>query len=117
MTNKKEYQKRYYEKHKQQISEYNKKWYEKNKEKMQQWKKQYYLDNKEKYDKLHKEWIEKNKDRNRELINKCRRKRAEKLRSQGCINPWGVISKGKEPKYKEKTLTDDILDLMDSDKE
>lgn len=115
MTNRNEYQKKYYSEHKEQFKEYNKKWYEKNKDKMKEWKRKYYLNNKDKYDKLHKEWIEKNKDRNIELIKRSRNKRAKKLRSEGCINPWSVISKGAIPKYKEKTLTDDILDLMGSD--
>ena len=117
MTNRNEYQKKYYEEHKEQFKEYNKKWYEKNKDKMKEWKRQYYLDNKEKYDKAHKEWIEKNKSRNRELINKSRRKRAEKLKAEGCINPWSVITKGTDPKYKDNALCNDILDLMGSDKE
>ena len=35
------------------------------------------------------------------LVLEAKRRKAEKLRAQGCTNPWMVITWGHEPKFKK----------------
>lgn len=42
-----------------------------------------------------------NKKRASELAQKYRKERVERLRAEGCTNPWSVVVAGKEPKYKK----------------
>lgn len=116
MISKTEYMREWRKNNKEKVKQYQKKYKENNKEKVKQIVHNYYVKHKEEMHQKNKEWKEKNKDRVREMMNKSRNKRAEKLISEGCINPWSVISKGADPKYKDNTLCDDILDLMGSDK-
>jgi hypothetical protein len=115
MTNSAEYMKEWRNKNKEKQKEYQKKYNEKNKDRIKKWLHDYYINNKEKMDEKSKEWKRNHKDRTREMVKKSRHKRVEELRRNGVINPWSVIVRGLEPKY--KTLEDDILEIMDSDKE
>ena len=98
MKNRKEYNRRYYQEHKEKFNESTKKWYSEHPEK----RKEYYEKNKEKIKLQNKRWQEKNKKRFIELCNKSRTKRVARLREQGCSNPWSVVNNGQEPKYKGK---------------
>lgn len=102
----KEMRKRYYEKHKEQFKEYQKRWNEKNPEKVKEMVHNYYMNNKEKYYQQHKEWCKNNRKRKSELVAKSRRKRVDRLRSEGCTNAWNVVIKGDKPKY--NGVNDDI---------
>lgn len=106
----KEYHKKYREEHKDKIKDYYKRYYQKNKAKIdgkiKQWnidnpefKKNYYQKNKEMLDAKNKEWRKNNSKRFTELCNNSRRRRVERLKAEGCTNPWAVVSKGEKPKY------------------
>ena len=82
--------------------EYNKKWNEKNKEKVRESKHNYYLKNKDKIEAMNKKWRKENKKRWIQLLSGCRKRRVERLRSEGIINAWGVVNKGEEPKHLEQ---------------
>lgn len=106
----KEYWKEWRKNNKEKIKKSNKRYYEKNKEKLnekamqwyrehQEWQKEYYEKNKEKIYESNKKWREKNKDKFAKLCNDSRKRRVEKMKADGIINPWGVINKGEEPRY------------------
>ena len=91
--------KRYYEKHKEQQKEYQKKWNEKNKERLKEIRHNYYLNHKEEMLKQNREWCRKNSAKKVEYVKLSRRRRVERLKAEGCINPWNVVSRGVKPKY------------------
>ena len=93
--------KKYYEAHKEQFKEYQKRWNEKNKEKVKEMHHNYYVRHKEEMLKQNKEWCRKNSAKKVEYVKMSRRRRVERLRSEGCTNAWGVVSTGATPKYKE----------------
>lgn len=70
-------------------------------EKRKEYAKKYYQEHKEYYKEKQKEWRIKNKHRWKELCAENRKKRVARLRGQGVINPYAVIRKKAEPKYKE----------------
>lgn len=90
-----EYNRRYYKRHKEELDERTKQWYKDHPE----WKKEYYQKNKEKIDASSKRWREKNKDKFIKLCQESRRRRVERLRADGVTNAWSVVIKGEEPKY------------------
>lgn len=123
------YNKQYYEKHKNELKEYNKKYREQHKAKYREYNKKYYAAHKDELNLKHKEWCKNNKEkvsagakRYRQLhpevgkraidkfrskvnwVEYCgqkRKERVERLRAQGVINPWKVVTKKEEPKYKD----------------
>lgn len=97
MYNHREYMKKYYQDHKEQMLEYTKNWY--NSEKGKQWKKEYWQKNKEKLYEQQRKYQKKNSKRFSQLCQESRRRRVERLRAEGCINAWAVVN-GAEPKYK-----------------
>lgn len=92
---KKEYNKKYYKEHKEELNAYKKEWYKDNPE----WAKEYYKRNKDKIYEYQRKWQKKNKEKFSKLCGDSRKRRVERLREEGCINPWNVINKGAEPKY------------------
>lgn len=112
----KEYHKKYYLEHKEKYNERSKKDYQERKEFYNELGKKYYQEHKEELKKRHKEYYEKhkeiikdqtktwkqnNKKRWVEICSNNRKKRVERLKKEGCINPWSVI-RGYEPKYKQE---------------
>ena len=96
----KEYMRKYYQEHKEEITKRRKEWAKEHPE----WSKEYYQKNKDKFNKYTKNWINKSEENKKRFINSCnesRRRRAERLREQGCKNVWSVINHKAEPKYKE----------------
>ena len=71
-------------------------------EKQKEYAKKYYQEHKDYFKKQQKEWRTKNKHRWQELCAENRRKRIARLREQGVTNPYAVIHKKSEPKYKDK---------------
>lgn len=71
-------------------------------EKQKEYAKKYYQEHKDYFKKQQKEWRTKNKHRWQELCAENRRKRVARLREQGVTNPYAVIHKKAEPKYKDK---------------
>lgn len=92
---KKEYNKKYYQEHKEKFKEYKRKFLERNPD----YVKKYYKDNKEEIYKSQRKYQIKNNKKFIELCCESRRRRVEKLRANGCINAWAVVN-GAEPKYK-----------------
>lgn len=94
---KQEYNKEYYKKHKKEMLENREKWLENN----PNWKKEYYEKNKEKILKNNKEWQKNNKKQFIKLCQASRQRRVDRLKAEGCSNPWAVVSNGATPKYKK----------------
>ena len=88
------------EKQKEYMREYRKK----NREKMNEYARKYYEEHKEeigeKNKKHHAKFIENHNWS--EYCSNVRKKRVERLREEGCINAWSVVTKGDKPKYKEE---------------
>lgn len=123
------YNNQYYEKHKDKLKEYNKQYREQHKAKCRECNKKYYEAHKDELLLKHKIWRANNKEkvsagakRYRQLhpevgkraidkfrskvnwVEYCgqkRKERVERLRAQGVINPWKVVTKKEEPKYKD----------------
>ena len=91
---------KYYQEHKEQMIEYTKNWY--NTERGKQWKKEYWQKNKEKLYEQQRKYQKKNSKRFSQLCQDSRRRRVERLRTEGCTNAWAVVN-GAEPKYKGET--------------
>lgn len=75
---------------------------EKQKEYYKEYRKKYYEQNKEKFKEYHKQWRIKNREKWNAISLKSRDKKAAELIAQGIINPFSVINKKAEPKYKEE---------------
>lgn len=125
----KEYNKQYYEKHKDKLKEYRKQYREQHRAKFQEYNKKYYDAHKDELLLKHKIWRANNKEKVRAAVKKyhqlhpevskaainkfrakvnwaeyCgqkRKERVERLKAQGVINPWKVVAKKEEPKYKD----------------
>lgn len=123
------YNKQYYEKHKDKLKEYRKQYREQHRAKFQEYNKKYYDAHKDELLLKHKIWRANNKEKVRAIVKKyhqshpevgkaainkfrakvnwseyCgqkRKERVERLKAQGVINPWKVITKKEEPKYKD----------------
>lgn len=78
---------KYLEKFKGKHPNYAKEYYEKNKEQIYEQQQGYRKANSKKVSKLSAD---------------SRKRRVERLREQGCINPWYVVLKGAEPKFDNK---------------
>ena len=86
----KEYARRYNENNPEKKKEYAHKYYEKNKDK---WKeRQENGENMKRFKEKH-DWVK--------YCSEARKRRVEKLRSEGCINAWSVVMGKARPKYKE----------------
>lgn len=106
--------KRYYEKHKEEMKQRAKEWREKNKDKAKEYSKKYREKHKEEIKQRTKEWRQNHKENWNEkmreyrkthntttLVLNSKKRRVEKMRAEGITNPWYVINRGAEPKYKE----------------
>lgn len=96
----KEYRKRYYQSHKEELNENIKRFMKEHPE----WSKEYYQKNKEKMNEYTKKWINKSEENKKRFSKSCaesRKRRVAKLREQGCTNAWCVVQYKAEPKYKE----------------
>lgn len=78
---------KYMEKFKKEHPNYAKEYYEKNKEHIYEQQKEYRKANSKKVSKL---------------AGDSRKRRVERLKEQGCINPWYVVTKGGKPKFIDK---------------
>ena len=96
------YNKKYYEEHKEKFKESTANYRKQNSEKIKEYNKDYFQKNKEKMYKKQKEWRNKNKDKWIKCICDSRRKRIERLKEEGVINPWSVVTKGAKPRYKKE---------------
>lgn len=71
-------------------------------DKIKRYQKKYYEENKNKIYEQHTEW----RKNNREKLVKCavdsRKRRIERLREEGVLNPWGVVMRGSKPRYKKE---------------
>lgn len=97
----KEYMRRYYQEHKDELREKKK---QKRLENPEEWRgkqKEHYRKNKDSYYKSQKKWIAKNKKKFADLCHESRRRRVERLRAEGVTNAWCVVTRGDNPKYKE----------------
>jgi polyhydroxyalkanoate synthesis regulator phasin len=74
---------------------------DKTKEYNKDYAKRYYQENKEYFREKQKEWRTKNKKRWQELCAENRRKRIARLREEGVINPYAVVNKSEQPRYKD----------------
>lgn len=91
---KREYNRKYYENHKKQAYEYTKRWREKNKDKLKEYNKKYYETHKEQHMAYTKEYKARNPKKWSKKVMEYKRKRADRLRAEGCLNPWSVITTG-----------------------
>ena len=96
------YSKEYYKNNKEKVAGYNKKWRDAHKDQIKESRHKYYLEHKEEAYKNCEKWRNNNKEKFANSVSNSRKKRAERLREQGCINPWNVIVNGVKPKYKEQ---------------
>ena len=78
------------------------KYMEKFKEKHPNYAKEYYEKNKEQIYEQQKTYRQNNSKKVSKLASDSRKRRVEKLKEQGCINPWYVVTKGGEPKFVNK---------------
>ncbi len=73
-----------------------------NYDKLKRYQKKYYERNKDKIYEQHTEW----RANNREKLVKCavdsRKRRIERLKEEGVLNPWGVVMRGSKPRYKKE---------------
>ena len=98
MYNHREYMKKYYQEHKEEFAKRSKEYYEKNPD----YKKKYYEQHKQQISENNRKWREKNRDKFSKLCAESRRRRVEKLKEEGCKNPWNVVVNGAEKKFKEE---------------
>lgn len=91
------------EKNKEKVAAQHKRYREKHKDDLKEYNKEYYQNNKEKIDERNKKYAEKRAER--EGVSKSyysslyRKKRVERLRTEGCTNAWMVIHHKAEPKF------------------
>ena len=76
--------------------------YNKNLDKIKIYRQKYFQENKEQIYAKQKEWRNKNKDKWLKSISDSRKRRIEKLKEEGVLNPWGVVIRGSKPKYKKE---------------
>lgn len=69
------------------------------KEQLKEYRKEYYQQNKKKEYEKQREWQTKNSKKFSKLVQDSRRRRVERLRTEGCKNAWNVVINGVEPKY------------------
>lgn len=109
----KEYRRQYYQAHKEERREYNKEYYQDNiekfREKNKRWQKEHpeyrkenYKKNKEKIYESQTKYRHNNSKKVAQMVSVCRKRRVERLRAEGIINPWAVISGKSKPKYRKE---------------
>ena len=96
-----EYRKKYYEENKDKELENKRRYYEKNKERFREYGRNHYANNKERYKLNLLKRCEREGVTPTQIVQKSKKKRVEKLRSEGCINAWCVVNRKHAPKYKE----------------
>lgn len=95
---KREYMRKWTAKNKEHLKEYRRKQKEEHPEKY----KEYYQNHKEQIYAYNTKWRKNHKKQFTKLVSDARRRRVERLREQGCINAWSVVTKGDEPKFKNE---------------
>lgn len=116
------YNREYYEKNKEKIRKWQYEYYVKNEEKMKEYRKKYYQEHKEELNKKSREYIKTHKEAYVKSIMESKKRRAERLRQEGVINPWSVINKGAPKQYDPKIgvidlETNDLIAIFNSYKE
>ncbi len=94
--NKKEYNKKYRENHREELKNYLKKWEKNNPEKVKRYRKKHYLKNKEKINKKHKEYYQNNKIKRNKKIDEWQRKNPKKVKKY--MKKYCQKNKGKRTK-------------------
>lgn len=95
---KREYMRKWNAEHREHLSEYRKKDRLEHPEKY----KAYYEKNKDRIYKTNTKWRKNHSKEFTKLVANARKRRVERLRAQGCTNPWMVVVNGAEPKFKSK---------------
>lgn len=72
-----------------------------NLDRLKQYHKKYYQEHKEEIYEQQKEWRKNNKDKVLKSIAESRKRRIERLKADGVTNPWGVVIRGSKPKYRK----------------
>lgn len=102
---KKLYMKEWRKRNKDRIKEYVRKYNENNPEKKKEYARKYYEKNKDKWKERQEngESMKRFKEKHDwvKYCSEARKRRVEKLRNEGCINAWSVVSGSAKPKYKE----------------
>lgn len=73
-----------------------------NLDKLKQYHKKYYQEHKEEIHAKQKEWRDKNKEKWIKSLCDSRKRRIERLKADGVTNPWGVVMRGSKPKYRKE---------------
>ncbi len=73
-----------------------------NLDRLKQYHKKYYQEHKEEIYEQQKEWRKNNKDKVLKSIAESRKRRIERLKADGVTNPWGVVIRGSKPKYRKE---------------
>lgn len=95
------YRKDYYDSHKEKYKEYGSNYRNKNRDKVRAYQKKYFQEHKEEITNQQKEWRKNNKDKWIKAIGDSRRRRVERLKEEGCTNPWMVVTRGAAPRYRK----------------
>lgn len=96
-----EYMRKYYQLNKDKIREQRKQKRHEDPEKYRKQRREYYAKHKDAMYKSQRKWATNNKKHFSKLCQESRRRRVEKLRSEGVTNAWSVAVLGHLPKYKE----------------
>lgn len=102
---KKENDKKYYQKHKEKVNEYQKKYYEENKEEILKKHKKYWEENKEKMMVKNKKWLKNNKEKNQKYQKKYREKHKEEIQK--------YYEESKGGNYKNPTINDEFVKILE----
>ena len=94
---KREYMRKWCAEHKEYLSEYRKRRRLEHPEKF----KEYYETHKDKIYESNTKWRKSHSKQFTKLVSEARKRKVEKLRSQGCTNAWCVVNRGDEPKFKK----------------
>ena len=97
----KEYMRRYYQGHKDELREKKKQKRHENLEEYRERARKYYKEHKDVVYGYQKKWISKNRKKFADLCHESRRRKVERLRAEGVTNAWCVVVTGDTPKYKE----------------
>ena len=71
-------------------------------DKIKAYHKKYFQENKEKVYEKQREWRKNNKEKWIKSLSDSRKRRVEKLKEEGIINPWAVVTKGSKPRYRKE---------------
>lgn len=107
----KEYKRKYYQEHKEQVKGYVKKYYQKHKEEIKKQKQKYFQENKEKIAKYYREYYQENKEKER----KRNRKKYKKYINRGILvweNTYGEVPKGYCIIHKDNNKNNNNIDNL-----